>query len=59
MTCPLATTPVILRRMRTITICTVLVAAVGCSRMAQDKQAKMPPRPGLTLTTSAFSDAAE
>ena len=27
--------------------------------MAQDKQAKMPPRPGLTLTTSAFSDGGE
>ncbi|HXA67265.1 MAG TPA: YbhB/YbcL family Raf kinase inhibitor-like protein [Bryobacteraceae bacterium] len=42
--------------MRTITICTVLVTAVAASAMAQDKQAKMPPRPGLTLTTSAFSD---
>jgi Raf kinase inhibitor-like YbhB/YbcL family protein len=45
--------------MRTFTICTVLVAALACSAMAQDKQAKMPPRPGLTLTTSAFSDGGE
>jgi Raf kinase inhibitor-like YbhB/YbcL family protein len=45
--------------MRTFTICTILVAALAGSTMAQDKQAKMPPRPGLTLTTSAFSDGGE
>jgi Raf kinase inhibitor-like YbhB/YbcL family protein len=45
--------------MRTFTICTILAAALAGSAMAQDKQAKMPPRPGLTLTTSAFSDGGE
>jgi len=45
--------------MRTLTICTVLVTAVAGLAMAQDKQAKMPPRPGLTLTTTAFSDGGE
>ena len=54
----MAATPVILRRMRTFTICTLLVAALAGSAMAQDK-GKMPPRPGLTLTTSAFSDGGE
>ena len=44
--------------MRTFTICTVLIAALVGSAMAQDK-GKMPPRPGLTLTTSAFSDGGE
>ena len=45
--------------MRTFTICTILLAAVLGWAVAQDKQAKMPPRPGLTLTTSAFSDGGE
>jgi hypothetical protein len=45
--------------MRTFTICTILVAALAGSAPAQDKQAKMPPRPGLTITTSAFSDGGE
>ncbi|HEX4595799.1 MAG TPA: YbhB/YbcL family Raf kinase inhibitor-like protein [Bryobacteraceae bacterium] len=45
--------------MRTFTIFTVLVSALVGSAMAQDKQAKMPPRPGLTITTSAFSDGGE
>jgi Raf kinase inhibitor-like YbhB/YbcL family protein len=45
--------------MRTITICTVLAAALAYTAIAQDKQAKMPPRPGLTLTTPAFSDGGE
>jgi Raf kinase inhibitor-like YbhB/YbcL family protein len=40
--------------MRTFTICTVL-AGLGLLAMAQDK-GKMPPRPGLTLTSTAFSD---
>jgi Raf kinase inhibitor-like YbhB/YbcL family protein len=43
---------------RTICICTVLFLAYG-SAFAQDKQAKMPPRPGLTVTTTAFADGAE
>ena len=42
--------------MRTLTICTILLTAGLGSAMAQDKQAKMPTRPGLTLTTTAFSD---
>lgn len=45
--------------MRTFTICTILIAFGLGSAVAQDKQAKMPPRPGLTLTTSAFSDGGE
>jgi Raf kinase inhibitor-like YbhB/YbcL family protein len=45
--------------MRTFTICTILLAAVLGSAVAQDKQAKMPPRPGLTITTSAFADGSE
>ena len=45
--------------MRTFTICTILIAFCLGSAIAQDKQAKMPPRPGLTLTTSAFSDGGE
>jgi len=45
--------------MRTFTICTLLLTAGLGLAMAQDKQAKMPPRPGLTLTTSAFSDGGE
>jgi len=45
--------------MRTFTVCTVLVVAGLGSAMAQDKQAKMPPRPGLTLATSAFPDGGE
>jgi Raf kinase inhibitor-like YbhB/YbcL family protein len=59
LTCLPAATPVILKRMRTFTICTILVAALAGSALAQDKQAKMPPRPGLTITTSAFSDGGE
>ena len=44
--------------MRTFTICTILVTFGLGSAFAQDK-AKMPPRPGLTITTPAFSDGSE
>jgi len=45
--------------MRTFTICTILLATTLGLAVSQDKQAKMPPRPGLTITTSAFSDGGE
>lgn len=47
-----------LMQIRTLTVCAILLIASG-SAFAQDKQAKMPPRPGLTLTTTAFADGAE
>ncbi|MBZ5606874.1 MAG: YbhB/YbcL family Raf kinase inhibitor-like protein [Acidobacteriia bacterium] len=44
---------------RILSISTILlIAALGLA-VAQDKQAKAPPRPGLTLTTPAFTDGSE
>ena len=44
-----------------LTLCTVLLTAGSSPVTAQDKGApgKAPPRPGLTLTTTAFADGAE
>jgi len=44
--------------MKSLAICTLLITALTASAVAQDKgkQAKAPPMPGFTLTTTAFED---
>ena len=48
-----------MKSIRVLSICALAFLMNAGTGAAQDKTAKAPPRPGLTLTTPAFNDGAE